>query len=951
MLSRWARLCDNLLEAGWLAALIVAPLYFDVYSGRMFEPDKISLVRSLALLMIAVWLCKQIETAPRTRTREALSAWARGNPLVGPALALALVYLISTVWSLAPSTSVWGSYQRSEGLYTTFSYIAIFLIAAASLRTRAQLGRAINTAILVSFPVAWYGLLQHFQLDPLPWAGDATVRVPANMGNPIFFAAYLSMIVPLTLGRWIESLEKLRLRPGRRLGLVFAVNLVLFAAAILDLRLALVLVLALVPLCVLFSRLSGTPLRDSLLAVVYALILAVQLAAILFTQSRGPWIGLAWAVVALLVLLGIVRGTYKLVLVPLGAVAAAIVVVVLLNLPASPLDPLKHVPYLARLSLFAEGEPRVLVWQGSLHAILPHAPLWSPTTGDDSYNGIRSLVGYGPEALFYAYGPFYEPGEAVADGLYSLPDRSHNATIDAWVMTGLLGLAAYLVFFTALFYFGLRWIGVITTDRSGKAFLALWVGGGLATALVVGVGGGWNLVGVALPGGMLLGMFLFLGARAWQRFPVDPGDGDPSRVLWLCVLVAALLGHFVEIQSGIEVVATQVYFWFLAALLVVVGTRAMKESAVEARTELRKPGRAKERRATARPAPIQKTGEGSVLVWSAIAALILATLAYGFISNLAASTGAFDAIVRSLTLKGDQPSLGVLLMFAITWLIAGILGPGGRENIGWDTFFQFGWQSLAMSAAYVVLQMIVLTLPGDPINSFLALVVLYNLALFGAVAIMALALYGRRRAGETAVLVHSKASLLLAPILAVTVAGLVYATNVSGILADIVFTTGMRYAQIGDWDRSLDALTWARTFQPDQDYYARMLGQTYWDQAKALTDPDQRDQALAAGEEMLSQAQELCPLNFDHVASLGRLYRAWADGTESPEDKAGWRQKSLEYLQAAVRMSPKMSPLRNELGQAFLENGNPDRAQAEFELARKLTPAQPAANPASSPSP
>ena len=54
-LDQW---CDSVLEAGWLAALVVAPLFFNVFSSRVFEPDKISLVRSIALAMIAVWLVK-----------------------------------------------------------------------------------------------------------------------------------------------------------------------------------------------------------------------------------------------------------------------------------------------------------------------------------------------------------------------------------------------------------------------------------------------------------------------------------------------------------------------------------------------------------------------------------------------------------------------------------------------------------------------------------------------------------------------------------------------------------------------------------------------------------------------------------------------------------------------------------------------------------------------------
>ena len=49
------------MEAAWLAAVIVVPVFFNIYSSRIFEPDKITLLRSLALIVLAAWLVKLIE--------------------------------------------------------------------------------------------------------------------------------------------------------------------------------------------------------------------------------------------------------------------------------------------------------------------------------------------------------------------------------------------------------------------------------------------------------------------------------------------------------------------------------------------------------------------------------------------------------------------------------------------------------------------------------------------------------------------------------------------------------------------------------------------------------------------------------------------------------------------------------------------------------------------------
>jgi len=54
-------LCDKILEAGWLIALMTVPAFFNIYSSRVYEPDKLTFLRSVAVFMIAVWLIRLIE--------------------------------------------------------------------------------------------------------------------------------------------------------------------------------------------------------------------------------------------------------------------------------------------------------------------------------------------------------------------------------------------------------------------------------------------------------------------------------------------------------------------------------------------------------------------------------------------------------------------------------------------------------------------------------------------------------------------------------------------------------------------------------------------------------------------------------------------------------------------------------------------------------------------------
>lgn len=171
-LSRW---CEGLIEAGWLAAVILTPLFFNIHSSRVFEPDKLTLLRSIAVLMSAAWIIRFVDqrgwqSLGWLNWRSEDSAWR--IPFALPVFLLATVYLLSTVFSVTQSVSWAGSYQRLQGTYTTLSYIVIFALMLATVRRRDQVSRVVTAIIVSSIPVALYAMLQHFELDPLPWGGD-----------------------------------------------------------------------------------------------------------------------------------------------------------------------------------------------------------------------------------------------------------------------------------------------------------------------------------------------------------------------------------------------------------------------------------------------------------------------------------------------------------------------------------------------------------------------------------------------------------------------------------------------------------------------------------------------------------------------------------------------------------------------------------------------------------
>jgi tetratricopeptide (TPR) repeat protein len=211
------------MEGGWLLAVVLIPSYFNLLSARHFEPDKATTLRAIVLIVVAAALIRWLETlANRTNQPAATAeipptsgafARLRALPLALPTIFYALVFIITTLTSIMPATSFWGSYQRLQGTYTNLSYVLLGVVVALNLRRRDQLDRLLLMMVLGSLPAVGYGLIQHSRLDPLPWGGDVITRIASTMGNSIFVAAYLIMIVPITLYFAITAFHTARQAP------------------------------------------------------------------------------------------------------------------------------------------------------------------------------------------------------------------------------------------------------------------------------------------------------------------------------------------------------------------------------------------------------------------------------------------------------------------------------------------------------------------------------------------------------------------------------------------------------------------------------------------------------------------------------------------------------------------------------------------------------------------
>ncbi len=1022
MKTKLSVFCEKIIEAGWLVVVVVIPLFFNIYSARTFEPDKITLMRSITAVMILAWIIMLVEQGfsnDGLSFRQRVKNWFK-IPLFGPTAALAMVYLLSTAMSISPQVSLWGSYQRLQGAYSALSYMVVFALMAGQIRTRDQVDRFVTIVIITSVPVSLYGIIQRYGLDPLPWAGDVTSRVASNMGNAIFVASYLIMIVPLTISRLIESMAAIIKEESASWGHTILAAVYIF-------------VLSVQVLTIIFSGSRGPMLgvlaAAFLMGVVFLLVLRRnQLTeaglspkevgqglgfALPLGLAGGLGLGLGFAVGAIIEtalssmgyqvdnvkLLGAAVGgmlgflgllTYMaaahkgwrwLWLSWLGVAIVGTVVMVLLNVPGTPLDPyldpIRRLPYLDRLadirSDSTTARVRTYIWDASMGLIAPHEPLGvveDPESPPDSLNAFRPLIGYGPESMFNAFAYVYPPGLAYVENRGSSADRSHNETMDSLVITGVLGFLAFYTLMISILYYALRWLGWVPNAAARYRYLGLVVASGFIGAMIPWLAEGkFTFMPVGLPFGLVAGVLLYL---VWQGLFQTTGHSAESLTpiqtklnteytLLVIGLFGAIIGHFIEVHFVFSIAATYTYFWAYAGLLVALcqmkfvlaaeipaepaGEPEPEDAALPAEAASARPGKKSLNRKSPRrplseaasPAAVSASVDlgysrrESWEVWLAsqglIMAIIMIIMAFDFI------TPQFE-----FTLTNSKTS-SFFWLVSITWLVGlaialsklAILKEEWRGAIHWGkAAFLYVLTSLSYFFFYTIAhriqfgQRITVASLDDVLKAASVLtngLILFYIFTLLLMAIIALVLsWGQLK--RLKFWQGDIVNTLLYPVLVLAFTALIWFKNVDVVRADIYLKEGERYRGNRQWNEALALHERSRSLDSDEDFYYLMLALDYQLMAQdGNLSPEIRSNAWAQGEQIALEARRINPYNPDNTGNMGRYYFTLGQVTDPNQFN-----QALDFFRKATILAPSNVIYHNLWAQTFYIQQNYDQA-------------------------
>ena len=897
--SRLATACTAGIEACWLTALVVSALFFNTHSTRIFEPDKLAVVRTLALVVAALAATRAFDAGwnplrqkfpkPTTAT---VRTWLVSNPLPAAALLYLLLAVISTAFSISPSQSLWGSYARAQGLYSLLAYALLALAAHSQIRTMRQLWRLIDTLIYVSIPMSFYGIMQRFGLDTYQWQQFFTqTRITSTLGNPIFVGGFLVPIIPLTAAALLHAGHLLRTaRP----------------------------------------RTSAHWLRTA----IYAVSIPLQLLALWYTGSRGPVLAvMPGLMLAGLVLLA-VTGRRSLVAMLTAAALASVVFIALLNIPRGPLEHLRDADTtLGRLGHLLDGSrdspastrQRVLIWEGVLQAVLPHAPVAFSTGGSDRWNFIRPVVGYGLETLTFVFQQFFPPEFAQLDRWRAIsqqgegttivltysptaPDRSHNEFFDALVFGGVLGALAYLLLFAIAIYWLYGIAGLLPNQNAKRIYWLLAVSGAIGGAVAVRLALGLQYVGVGLPLGMLAGTGLYLlGIAGLHRIP-SPASTDVPKLLVCAGIVGALTAHFVDLHFGIPTGATRLVLWLLLASAAVLPqlttpaqpTHADHAPAKEANT------RAKTTAATKEPP--------TWLTQALVPTTVLITLVYILILNPEHAQTSAEILSRSFGGSATAAALQPFAMAALvlcTWLTGSLLfAISDNTKLNLDTFLKIAATSAASALLFGLLHVTRLAATArfpaaDPegtvrtVRSIGAVYTHYNIWLIALCLLLPYFAAATTRARS-----HQPAGWIALGTTAVLTFFTAANTNFALIFADTFHHVALPFQSNNQYPTTIRLLEEAMALAPQEPYFPLYLGNTLLEQSRKLSDEPAQTAAIQRAMGLYKHAQELEPLHPDATTGLARLLSYWAEMAPAGQVRTTRATEAAQYFELASIASP-----------------------------------------------
>ncbi|MFH1111935.1 MAG: O-antigen ligase family protein [Patescibacteria group bacterium] len=186
-----------------LATILFLPLIFDIRTYNVFEVVKVSFFNTgVELALILYLLHKFFQDKTIKLCHQDLKVFLRQSINLAITFVV-IVQILATYFSIFRPVSIWGLYERWQGLFT-WLHIYIFYYLCFILFDRNIIRKLLLGLTIVTTAVAGYAILQHWGIDLPGFArgyrvatSDFSLRSFSTLGHPNFLGMYLVMVLPL----------------------------------------------------------------------------------------------------------------------------------------------------------------------------------------------------------------------------------------------------------------------------------------------------------------------------------------------------------------------------------------------------------------------------------------------------------------------------------------------------------------------------------------------------------------------------------------------------------------------------------------------------------------------------------------------------------------------------------------------------------------------------------
>src|SRR3972149_10531374 len=185
---------DKLIMGLLIASVVIVPLFFDIRLYSVFDLSKVNALYLITIGILAVWSILIILKKDINFSYTKIDI---------PILSFISIFIISTIVSINPLMSLFGTYKRFEGLTATLCYILIFCATVNFVTTRKRLYLLVFAIVAGATISSIYGIAQHLGFDIFKWSNFEARRVFSTFGNPVFFSAYLVMTLPVSVALFL----------------------------------------------------------------------------------------------------------------------------------------------------------------------------------------------------------------------------------------------------------------------------------------------------------------------------------------------------------------------------------------------------------------------------------------------------------------------------------------------------------------------------------------------------------------------------------------------------------------------------------------------------------------------------------------------------------------------------------------------------------------------------